>query len=85
MWSLTRRVLRRDARQRTLFEDTVDREKSARLMAAMDAINHTFGRGTVRCGTSGVAQGWAMRAGNRSPHYTTRWEELPVVSWEDED
>lgn len=79
MWSLTRRVLRRDARQRTLFEDTVDREKSARLMAAMDAINHTFGRGTVRCGTSGVAQGWAMRAGNRSPQYTTRWEELPVI------
>ncbi len=48
-------------------------------MAAIDAINLTFGRGTVRCGTSGVAQGWAMRAGNRSPRYTTRWEELPLV------
>ena len=69
----------RDARQGTLFDDPTAREKSARLMAAMDAINQTFGRGTVRCGSSGITQGRAMRAGNRSPHYTTRWEELPVV------
>ena len=71
----------KNSRQSTLFEDPVAREKSARLMAAIDAINHTYGRGTVRCGTSGVAQGWAMRAGNRSPRFTTRWDELPLVSY----
>ena len=66
-------------RQATLFDDPVAREKSAKLMAAMDAINREFGRDTLRSGVTGVAQRWAMRAGNRSPRYTTRWDELPVV------
>jgi DNA polymerase V len=70
----------KDARQATLFDDLAATEKSARLMAAMDAVNREFGRGTLRSGASGVAQRWAMRAGNRSPRYTTRWDELPVVS-----
>ena len=68
------------ARQATLFDDPVARAKSEKLMAAMDAINREFGRGTLRSGASGVAQRWAMRAGNCSPRYTTRWDELPVVT-----
>ena len=67
------------ARQTTLFDDPVAREKSERLMATMDAINREFGRGMVRSGASGVVQRWAMRAENRSPRYTTRWDELPFV------
>lgn len=67
------------ARQTTLFDDPVAREKSERLMATMDAINREFGRGMVRAGASGVVQRWAMRSENRSPRYTTRWDELPVV------
>lgn len=68
------------ARQATLFDDPVARARSEKLMEAMDAINREFGRGTLRSGASGVAQRWAMRAGNRSPRYTTRWDELPVVT-----
>jgi DNA polymerase V len=67
------------ARQTTLFDDPVAREKSERLMATMDAINREFGRGMVRAGASGVVQRWAMRSENRSPRYTTRWDELPFV------
>ncbi|MCB1959252.1 MAG: Y-family DNA polymerase [Rhodocyclaceae bacterium] len=66
-------------RQVTLFDAADGGERSHRLMAAMDVINRDFGRGTVRSGASGVEQRWAMRAGNRSPRYTTRWDELPVV------
>lgn len=66
-------------RQATLFDDPVAQAKSARLMAAMDTINREFGRDTVRSGAIGVAQRWAMRSANRSPRYTTRWDELPVV------
>ncbi len=69
----------KDARQATLFDDTTASEKSARLMAAMDAINREFGRDTLRSAAIGMQKRWAMRAGNRSPGYTTRWEELPVV------
>lgn len=68
------------ARQATLFDDPVARARSEKLMEAMDAINREFGRGTLRSGASGVVQRWAMRTENRSPRYTTRWDELPVVS-----
>ena len=68
------------ARQGTLFDGPVAREKSARLMAVMDAINQEFGRDTLHSAAEGVAKRWAMRAGMRSPRYTTQWDELPVVS-----
>jgi hypothetical protein len=29
----------------------------------------------------GTKQAWQMRSGNRSPNYTTRWDELPVAKW----
>ena len=67
-------------RQETLFDDPTSRDKSTRLMAVMDAVNREFGRDTLSSGASGVTQRWAMRSENRSPRYTTRWDELPVVS-----
>ena len=68
------------ARQGTLFGDPTAREKSAKLMAVMDAINQEFGRDTLHSAAEGVAKRWAMRAKMRSPRYTTQWDELPVVS-----
>ena len=70
----------KNSRQSTLFDDQAAREKSTRLMAAIDAINRAYGRDTVHLAVSGTQQRWAMRAGNRSPNYTTRWDELPLVS-----
>ena len=70
----------KNSRQSTLFDDQTAREKSARLMAAIDAINRAYGRDTVHLAVSGTLQRWVMRAGNRSPNYTTRWDELPLVS-----
>ena len=63
----------------TMFDDQAAREKSTKLMAAIDAINRAYGRDTVHLAVSGTQQRWAMRAGNRSPNYTTRWDELPLV------
>lgn len=67
-------------RQETLFDDTAARAKSAKLMVAMDAVNSVWGRGTLRTGAAGISKGWAMRSENRSPRYTTSWDELPVAS-----
>jgi len=67
------------ARQGALFSGPGGGPRSARLMAAMDAVNREYGRNTLRAAASGVANAWAMRSGNRSPCYTTRWEELPAV------
>lgn len=48
-------------------------------MQALDAVNARMGRGMLRFGTEGFGQPWAMRQAHRSPAYTTRWEEVPVV------
>ena len=59
--------------------DRHNRERSQRLMAALDAINTQWGTGTVRYAAVGVYPQWSRRCGRRSPQYTTRWEELAVV------
>jgi DNA polymerase V len=66
--------------QATLFTDTISVERSGRAMAAMDNINRLWGRGTIRVGSAGITQRWKMRSENRSPRYTTQWNELPVAS-----
>lgn len=64
-------------RQGTLFDAPREREKSVRVMAALDALNQRFGRDAVHLGSAGLAPRWAMRAENKTPCYTTRWDELP--------
>lgn len=63
--------------QATLFDAPGIREHSVRVMAAFDALNQRFGRDCVRLGSTGLAPRWAMRAENKTPCYTTRWDELP--------
>ena len=65
--------------QQSLFDDVQAKGKSAGLMKALDSINERFGNAVIRSATSGTQQNWQMRSGNRSPNYTTRWDELPVV------
>src|SRR5215510_13128275 len=54
--------------------DQCDRERSRRLMAALDTINTQWGVGTVRYAAVGLRPRWIMRCGHRSPRYTTRWD-----------
>ena len=67
-------------RQETLFDDPGALARSVRLMAAMDHLNRTYGRGTLRPAVGGTTQRWAMLCDKRSLRYTTRWDELPVAS-----
>lgn len=71
---------RAEAAPRSLFDRPDPR--SAKLMAAMDAIAATHGRGAVRLAAQGIkiGKGWEMTQHRRSPRYTTRLEELPIVS-----
>jgi DNA polymerase V len=62
----------------TLFE--APRPGSAALAAAVDALNARFGRGAVLPAAALVGRrAWEQRAARRSPRYTTRLDELPVV------
>ena len=59
--------------------DQHDRERSRRLMTAIDTINREWGSGTIRYAAVGLRPGWLMRCARRSPRYTTRWNELVEV------
>ena len=72
-------LTQKENHQSTLFDDGTARIRSEKLMQAMDAINATWGRNTLRVGSMGTTRRWAMRSENRSPRYTTAWEELPHV------
>jgi len=68
--------------QQSLFEDMESKGKSAHLMKAMDEINNRFGNAVIRsaaAGTNSTKQEWQMRSSNKSPNYTTKWDELPVA------
>ena len=65
--------------QQSLFDDVQVKGKSGHLMKAMDSINSRFGNAVIRTAVSGTKQDWKMRSSNRSPNYTTQWDELPVV------
>ena len=68
--------------QQSLFEDMESKGKSAHLMKAMDDINTRFGNAVLRsaaAGTKNTKEAWQMRSSNRSPNYTTQWDELPVA------
>ena len=55
---------------------TRDPMRSARAMAALDAVNMRFGKDTLRPLATGLNRTWTARARNLSPRYTTRIEEI---------
>lgn len=64
--------------QRVLF-GSYDHERSAKLMAALDAVNDRHGRGTLVPAADGFKKEWSTKFEMRSPRYTTNWDELPTV------
>ena len=67
--------------QSSLFQpaDPAAEGKRRRLMAAVDKINAENGRGAVETATAGFGQRWQMRRDRKSPCYTTRLSEVPLV------
>ena len=61
----------------TLF-DTTD-TRSPQLMAALDAVNDRFGKKSLVIAREGFTGRTAMRQEFRSPRYTTRISDVPVI------
>jgi hypothetical protein len=57
------------------------RRQDENLTAAVDRINAEHGKDTIGLAAAGLPseREWAMKRQNRSPKYTTRWDELPVA------
>ena len=58
---------------------TSDKEAHQDLMHIMDRVNKRYGHGTLRTAATGIECPWAMARNFMSPHYTTRWEDLPIA------
>lgn len=70
----------RQYRQLDLFGSiSIADTQSSKLMNVMDQINARMGRGTIKLASEGFKQPWKMKQGNKSPNYTTNWDELICV------
>ena len=72
-------LLPETVRQPALWGD-LDRERRERVWRTMDKLNATLGRDTLRILGAGPKEAaWKLRAEYRSPRWTTRWDELPLI------
>ena len=72
------RIVPREGVSQSLFSDTQSREREQRLSSAMDEITRKIGTGSIKFGVQGTGE-ILMSKEHRSPCYTTRWEEIPLV------
>ena len=63
----------------SLFEDREAIERERKITLALDSINATFGKGTIKLAVQGSGK-IKSASDNQSPHYTTKWSDLPKVS-----
>lgn len=61
--------------QQNLF-DSMDRTGGARLMKTMDRLNFLMGEGTIKLAAQGLSPQWKTKFLQRSPRYTTHWDEI---------
>ena len=66
--------------QTNLFTDEYYDQKKRAVMEAVDQIETEHGRHALRHAREGLDDNWRMRQQQRSPRYTTRWDELPVAT-----
>lgn len=63
----------------SLFEDLEAVEREYKITSALDAINAAFGKGTIKLAVQGSGE-IKSSSENQSPHYTTRWSDIPLVT-----
>ena len=59
--------------------DTEETQARSQLMKTIDTMNATMGQDTIRFAAQGIEHPWARRCENRTPRYTTNWDELVKV------
>jgi len=66
--------------QTDLFSKSQTSLKSESLMIAMDKINRKMGKESIKLASEGFKRPWKMRQENKSPSYTTLWDEIVTVN-----
>ena len=66
--------------QADLFDPIQNRPQRARLMKAMDDLNHRYGLKTLRLAVEGEEkQTWKVKSEHRSPYYLTNFNEILTI------
>ena len=73
-------IIPRASAQFDLFASEQSDSRSTSLMSAMDCINAKMGRESIKLASEGFARPWKMKQGNKSPNYTTHWDQIPIAS-----
>ena len=66
--------------QPDLFGKKKVRSKSTNLMMVLDQVNALMGRKMLVIAAEGITQPWKIKQNNRSPRYTTSWDDLITVN-----
>jgi DNA polymerase V len=66
--------------QTDLFSQTQVSNKSDDLMIAMDKINKKMGKESIKLASEGFKRPWKMRQENKSPSYTTNWQQILMIT-----
>ena len=78
--TLVTQAANRCAKQSPLLLTTFDDgQKSEAMMQTLDRWNEQFGAATLNIAAAGIDKNWTMRRENKTPNYTTQWDELPVA------
>jgi DNA polymerase V len=73
-------IVQEEAVQTDLFSQIQTSPKSTALMTTMDSINRKMGKESIKLASEGFTRPWKMKQENKSPSYTTKWEEVPLIS-----
>lgn len=68
-------IVQEEGIQTDLFSQMQTSPKSTALMTAMDNINRKMGKESIKLASEGFKRPWRMKQENKSPNYTTRWED----------
>jgi len=66
-------------RQNDMFVPDISDRNTIKLMGVLDKINQQMGKNTLFWAAQGIKRLWEMRSDNRSPSYTTDWQNIPTV------
>ncbi len=55
-------------------------EKNKKIMQTISQINKHYGNHTVYFAAEGTKAKWKKKPINRSPRYTTKWDDIPIAS-----
>ena len=73
------KILPESSVMHSLFEDTAEMEREQKITSALESINATFGKGTIKLAIQGSGK-IKSSSDKQSPHYTTKWSDIPKVS-----